>query len=123
MFFESFQSEVKEQELENDMQIHEMATQAPLGNKKFSELLKGIYNFYRPVAFVRVGFKHTVWRILSGITIELFNEVFPRPFSVEHSTIKKDWHLLKTVDVKSKKQLLSTIIFIGLGHVLLNLIN
>ena len=101
VFFKAFKEEIKKQQLEDVFRIHGIAIQAPLGDKKLSDLVSRMYHFYGPANFLQVGTKYVTWKILNAIAVKVFKGQFPNLFSVEHFAEKNNWPVLKNVDVNS----------------------
>lgn len=79
--------------------------QPPLGKKSTKKLITQMINFYGLGNFLFIGTKYTLYKLLSFISVTIFNGKFPGVFSVEHVIRKKNINIIRIENINSRESL------------------
>ena len=98
-FFKEFYRLTRERE---DLEMHGIVIQKPLGKKSFKSLVQNMYDFYGWQGFIRKGIQYVLYKILGFLATAVFKGRFPGVYSIRHLAMKVGWDVLPYTNVNSK---------------------
>jgi methionyl-tRNA formyltransferase len=86
---------------DDQIKLHGIVIQAPLGKKNLGALARQMYSFYGPKDFLRVGTRYAYGKVMNALAVRVFRGRFPGHFSLQHVFLKKKLPVLALDDVNS----------------------
>lgn len=94
---------------DDDIVLHGVMIQAPLGKNTLGALARQMYSFYGPRDFLRLGMRYGFAKVMNILAVKVFRGRFPGQFSLEHVLLREKLPLLEVSNANSKafRQLLA----------------